>query len=188
MIFCFKTLFCVIKLFYVNTSLRLSGSSLQHAQFAEWNGNGDRHDLIRMKSRCTSELTPDDPRVNNGPDWNSGHTLWRTDPRSEQCGTIWQNGTANDTINSLYSTHRHTDIKEWDNERRKPQSPVLIITCKTQPSSPIGARYGSVVRAFARGAMGRRIDPSWWTHWAYSRSSQWSTTVVYAILSVGWCI
>ena len=22
----------------------------------------------------------------------------------------------------------------------------------------------SVVRAFAHGAMGRRIDPSWWTH------------------------
>ena len=24
-----------------------------------------------------------------------------------------------------------------------------------------GARYGSVVRVFAHGAMGRRIDPSW---------------------------
>ena len=51
----------------------------------------------------------------------------------------------------------------------------------------------SVVRAFAHGTMGRRIDPSWWTHCAMSRSSQCSTTavtkaVVYAILSVGWCI
>ena len=27
-----------------------------------------------------------------------------------------------------------------------------------------GARCSSVVRAFAHGAMGRRIDPSWWTH------------------------
>ena len=27
-----------------------------------------------------------------------------------------------------------------------------------------GARCSSVVRAFARGAMGRWIDPSWWTH------------------------
>ena len=26
------------------------------------------------------------------------------------------------------------------------------------------ARCSSVVRAFAHGAMGRRIDPSWWTH------------------------
>ena len=25
----------------------------------------------------------------------------------------------------------------------------------------LGARYSSVVRAFAHGAMGRRIDPSW---------------------------
>ena len=56
-----------------------------------------------------------------------------------------------------------------------------------------GARCSSVVRAFAHGAMGRRIDPSWWTHWAISRSSQCSTTgvtkaVVCIILSVGWCI
>ena len=27
-----------------------------------------------------------------------------------------------------------------------------------------GARCSSVVKAFARGAMGRRIDPSWWAH------------------------
>ena len=37
------------------------------------------------------------------------------------------------------------------------------------------------------------IDPSWWTHWAISRSSQCSMTgvtkaVVCAILSLGWCI
>ena len=47
-----------------------------------------------------------------------------------------------------------------------------------------------MVRAFARGAMGRRIDPSWWTHCAISRSSQCSTTgvikaVVCAILKDG---
>ena len=29
---------------------------------------------------------------------------------------------------------------------------------------PGGARCSSVVRAFTHGAMGRRIDPSWWTH------------------------
>ena len=29
---------------------------------------------------------------------------------------------------------------------------------------PGGARCSSVVRAFAHGAMGHRIDPSWWTH------------------------
>ena len=50
-----------------------------------------------------------------------------------------------------------------------------------------------VVRAIAHGVMGRRIDPSQWTHRAISRSSQCSTTgltkaVVCASLCVGWCI
>ena len=53
-----------------------------------------------------------------------------------------------------------------------------------------GARCSSVVRAFAHGAMGCRIDPSWGTHWAISRSSQCPMTgvtkaVVYVILFVG---
>ena len=48
----------------------------------------------------------------------------------------------------------------------------------------------SVVRAFAHGAMGRRIDPSWWTHSAISHSSQCFTTgvtkaMICVILSVG---
>ena len=56
-----------------------------------------------------------------------------------------------------------------------------------------GVRCNCVVRTFAHGVMGHRIDPSWWTHWAISHSSQCSTTgvlkaVVCAILSVGWCI
>ena len=42
----------------------------------------------------------------------------------------------------------------------------------------LGARCSSMVNAFAHGAMGRRIDPSWWTHWAICRSSQCSTTGV----------
>ena len=32
---------------------------------------------------------------------------------------------------------------------------------RLQAGSTVGARCSSVVRAFARGAMGRRIDPSW---------------------------
>ena len=48
-------------------------------------------------------------------------------------------------------------------------------------------------RHVARGVTGRRIDPSWWIHWASSRSSQCYTTwvtkaVVWTILYVGWCI
>ena len=58
------------------------------------------------------------------------------------------------------------------------------------PASAPGARCSSVVRAFAHGAMGRRIDPSWWT---ISRPSQCYSTgvtkaVVCVILSVGRCI
>ena len=51
-----------------------------------------------------------------------------------------------------------------------------------------------VVRAFAHGAMGRRIDPLWGGPIElFSRSNQCFTTgvtkaVVCAILSVGWCI
>ena len=41
-----------------------------------------------------------------------------------------------------------------------------------------GARCSSVVRVFAHGAMGCRIDPSWWIHWAISLSSQCSMTGV----------
>ena len=48
----------------------------------------------------------------------------------------------------------------------------------------------ALVRAFAHGAMDHQIDPSWWTQWAISRSSQCSMTsvkkaVVCVILSVG---
>ena len=49
-----------------------------------------------------------------------------------------------------------------------------------------GARCSSVVRAFAHGAMGRRIDPSW------GRPIELMTGVTKAvqcaILSVRWCI
>ena len=50
-----------------------------------------------------------------------------------------------------------------------------------------GSRCSSVVRAFAHGAMGHRIDPSWWTHWAISRSSV-TKAVVCGVLYVGKCI
>ena len=50
----------------------------------------------------------------------------------------------------------------------------------------VGARCSSVVRAFAHGAMGRRIDPS-----QSGPNEQFLvpvSAVVCAILSVGWCI
>ena len=51
-----------------------------------------------------------------------------------------------------------------------------------------------MIRAFANGAMGRRIDPTWCGPIElFLNSSQCSTTgvtkaVVCVILSVGWCI
>ena len=47
------------------------------------------------------------------------------------------------------------------------------------------ARCSSVVRAFAHGAMGGLIDPSWWTHWAISRSNQCSMTGVSKVVVCG---
>ena len=45
-----------------------------------------------------------------------------------------------------------------------------------------GVRRSSVVRAFTHGAMGCRIDHSWWTHWAISHSSQCSMTGVTKVM------
>ena len=47
-------------------------------------------------------------------------------------------------------------------------------------------RCSTVVRAFAHGAMGRRIDPSWWTSQCYTSGAR--KALVCDILSVGWCI
>ena len=55
-----------------------------------------------------------------------------------------------------------------------------------------GARCSSVVRAFAHGAMGRRIDPSWGgpieLFLVPANVTGVTKAVVCAILSVGWCI
>ena len=53
-----------------------------------------------------------------------------------------------------------------------------------------GARCSSVVRAFAHGTMGRRIDPSWWTHWSYFSFQpvlhNWCTKRPWYVLSCLW--
>ena len=51
-----------------------------------------------------------------------------------------------------------------------------LCTCLLMVISPHGVRCSSVVRAFAHGAMGHQINPSWYTHRAVSVSSQCSTT------------
>ena len=40
----------------------------------------------------------------------------------------------------------------------------LILLSLLHVSTILGARCSSMVRAFVHGAMGRWIDPSWWTH------------------------
>ena len=61
-----------------------------------------------------------------------------------------------------------------------------------EPSLIGGERCSIVVRAFAHGAMGRRIDPSWDgpIELFLVPASQTGVTnaVVCVILSVGWCI
>ena len=67
---------------------------------------------------------------------------------------------------------------------RGPTRQSIVVECIHEIR---GAKCSSVVRAFAHGAMDRRIDPSW----AISCSSQSSTTgvtksVVSSSLSLGW--
>ena len=54
--------------------------------------------------------------------------------------------------------------------------------------SPIGARCRSAVRAFAHGAMVRRIDPSWGGPIELFLVPASAPRLLCAILSVGWCI
>ena len=42
--------------------------------------------------------------------------------------------------------------------------PVFSVPTTGVSKAVVGARCSSVVTVLARGAMGRRIDPSWWTH------------------------
>ena len=53
----------------------------------------------------------------------------------------------------------------------------------------LGVRCSSVVRAFAYGAMGRRIDPSWGGPIElFLVPAGVTKAMLCAILSVGWCI
>ena len=66
---------------------------------------------------------------------------------------------------------------------------ICMYECMYVCSTEEGVRCSSVVRTFANGAMGHRVDPSWWTNRAISHSSQCSMTsvkkaMVCVILSV----
>ena len=74
-----------------------------------------------------------------------------------------------------------------------PNSRCMCVFAKLTWPTPHnqGVRCGSVVRAFAHGAMGRRIDPSWGGPielFLVAASAGVTKAVVCAILSVGWCI
>ena len=45
-------------------------------------------------------------------------------------------------------------------------TPIIEMIMEQNPQVT-GARCSTVVRVFAIGAMGRRIDPSWGTHWLF---------------------
>ena len=46
----------------------------------------------------------------------------------------------------------------------------------------LGVRCSSMARAFAHGAMGHRIDPSWWTHSAIFRSSRCTQNILFMVI------
>ena len=61
---------------------------------------------------------------------------------------------------------------------------VLCVSVLSHVWNMFGATCSSVVRVFAHG---RRINPSWWTHWAISSSSQCSMTgVTKAVICTMW--
>ena len=71
-------------------------------------------------------------------------------------------------------------LYEWCNKSRSMCHPVCVS----------GVRCSSVVRAFAHGAMGRRINPSWGgpIELFLVPATGVTKVMVCAILSVGWCI
>ena len=102
--------------------------------------------------------------------------------------------TANAKLFEQHNVHLKNKTKVYWNRLRHTELklPFIVLSeLKKKRKKKSGMQSSSVV--FVTLAMGRRIDPSWWTHWAISRSSQCSTTgvtnvVVSVILSVGWCI
>ena len=96
----------------------------------------------------------------------------------------------------LYRAQRRKSKQSWNRQNNIHRTTVsdiskaIHITLVHTTYTLSYFSFQPVVRAFAHGAMGRRIDPSWgWTHWAISCSSQCSTkAVVCVILSVGWWI
>ena len=62
-----------------------------------------------------------------------------------------------------YQTLFDLSIGVKQGERLSPLLPMLFVNDVYSELS-VGARCSSVVRVLAHGAMGRRIDPSWWTH------------------------
>ena len=53
------------------------------------------------------------------------------------------------------------------------------------PPPPQDVRCSSMIIAFVHGAMGRHINPSWWTHWAISCFSECFTTGVTKVMVCG---
>ena len=81
---------------------------------------------------------------------------------------------------------RHCGRTSWC----RPRVTAVYVNTSAATLSVPRARCSSVARAFARGAIDHRIDPSWWTQRTISPSNQCSTTgvtkaVVFPILSTG---
>ena len=61
-------------------------------------------------------------------------------------------------------SHRPVSKPEFCEAKKLRSHHCISISEKYYAVLAKGARCSSVVRAFAHGAIGRRIDPSWWTH------------------------
>ena len=83
-------------------------------------------------------------------------------------------------LNSARSNHRQTLSKQVVHTNNNLK--LFLVPA----SAPSICPRSAMVRAFAHVAMGRRIDPSWWTHWTISHSSQCSTMGVTKVMLYLW--
>ena len=92
-----------------------------------------------------------------------------------------------------------TGSKKSGKRKQQREETVRMASTPSEPSTGMyvrpthiqrGARCSSVVRAFAHGAMGRRIDPTWGgpIELFLVPASGVTKAVVCGIMSVGWCI
>ena len=97
-----------------------------------------------------------------------GRSVGETCVTSSECGLYTDCTDENKTCQCQDGWRKKSDLEFWEDPSDLTECVLEeYSSCKCYIESLYireVARCSSVVRAFARGAMDRRIDPSWWTH------------------------